>query len=92
MQILSQEVEEQLTKAIVALVEQTMSKEEQRRSESQRYLRASEAAAYCSVSKQTLTSWVYKHNLPQIKIDQVVCYDRKDLDQFMITSKILGRV
>lgn len=88
MNLLSKETEDGLFKAIISTVERTIESSVERHTSKQRYLKSGEAAEYCGVSKQTLTTWVNQEGLKQIKVGNVVSYDRKDLDHFMIQHKI----
>lgn len=88
MNLLSEQVEKDLYQSIINVVERTIEKNAERTASDQRYLRPEEAATYCGVSPQSLTRWVNQHELKQIKIGNVVSYDRKDLDHFMIKHKI----
>lgn len=88
MNLLSKETEDGLFKAIISVVERTIEKSVERHEDKQRYLKSNDAAVYCGVSKQTLTIWVNQEGLKQIKVGNLVSYDRKDLDHFMIQHKI----
>ncbi|WP_225743338.1 AlpA family transcriptional regulator [Marinilactibacillus sp. Marseille-P9653] len=88
MSILSKETEEELTERVLALVEISIAKNEERNKQRQRYLRIPEAVVYCGVSRATLDRWVIKYGLKRFTRDQIVLYDRKDLDEFIIKYKI----
>lgn len=88
MSVLSKETEEELATRLLALVETSINKHEERKEQLKRYLRVDEAMIYCGVSRKTLDRWVMQHGLKQIKIGQIVSYDRKDLDDLMIKFKI----
>lgn len=88
MTILSKESENELTARVLALVESSITNHEKRKEEMKRYLRIDEATVYCGVSRQTLDRWVIQHGLKQIKIGQIISYDRKDLDDLMARFKI----
>lgn len=88
MSILSKEIEEELAARVFALVESSLSKNEERKEQRQRYLKVKEAVIYCGVSRATLDRWVIDYGLKRFTVDQIVRYDRKDLDEFMIKFKI----
>lgn len=86
MQLFSEETELQMRQMIVELVEQSV-KSLQCQNEP-RYFKQHELIKYAGgVSKETVRKWV-SMGLKEIKIGQVVMYDKKDVDQFMIKYKI----
>lgn len=88
MQLLSSDMEKEIKETIIQVVEQTLTSHLERHETNHRYMRPDEAAKYCGVSKQSLSKWVYEFGLKQVKIGQVISYDRKDLDDFMMQYKI----
>lgn len=88
MQLLSEQMERELSYRIIELVERTISNLlEQDAPPERRYLRPQEAMEYCGIrSYVTLDKWV-EDGLPKIKIDRTVLYDKEELDKFMIQYK-----
>jgi len=86
MQLFSEETELQMRQMIIELVEQSVVSMSSR--DETRYLRQHELMHYAGgVSKETVRKWVTM-GLKEIKIGQVVMYDKKDIDKFMIKHKI----
>lgn len=84
MSLLSNEMEKSIRTEIITIftdIQELMSKEDVR------YLRASEAAKYCSVSPQTLKRWVAL-GLPEATIGRTVLFDKKDLNEFISKNKV----
>lgn len=86
MQLFSQETELEMRQSIIELVDKTIQATVSR--EEVRYLRQRELMQYAGgVSKETVRKWVTM-GLKEIKIGQVVMYDKQDVDKFMIQHKI----
>lgn len=86
MQLFSQEIELEMRQSIIELVDKTIQATVSR--EEVRYLRQRELMQYAGgVSKETVRKWVTM-GLKEIKIGQVVMYDKQDVDKFMIQHKI----
>ena len=86
MQLFSEETELEMRQMIIELVEQSVQTLHTR--DDTRYLRQHELINYAGgVSKDTIRKWVTM-GLKEIKIGQVVMYDKKDVDTFMNKHKI----
>lgn len=86
MQLFSEETELQLRQTIVELVEKSVHSINKR--DEVRYLKQFELMQYAGgVSKETIRKWV-NMGLKEIKIGQVIMYDKQDVDKFMNAYKI----
>lgn len=86
MQLFSEETELQLRLTIVELVEKTVASASN--SNEPRYLRQQELMQYAGgVSKDTIRKWV-SMGMKEIKIGQVIMYDKQDVDRFMNAYKV----
>lgn len=89
MQLLSEQMERELSYRVIELVEKTVSNLlQQDGPPEKRYLRPQEAMEYCGIrSYVTLDKWVTEEGLPKIRIAGTVLYDKEELDKFMIQYK-----
>ena len=86
MQIFSRQTELEMSQTIIDLIKKTVEANVNRNEV--RYLRQHELMTYAGgVSKETVRKWV-NMGLKEIKIGQVIMYDKQDVDVFMAKYKI----
>lgn len=86
MNLLIQEAEKLLVQTIISIVDKTIKSAV--KDDEIRYLRQKDVLRYAGgISKDTLRRWVVM-GLKEIKVGNVVMYDKQDIDRFMIQHKI----
>lgn len=54
----------------------------------QRYFNLKESANFLGVSSPTFKKWSQKYHIAPVIIDSTVCWDKKDLEEFMNQRKV----
>ncbi len=52
-----------------------------------RLISVEDAARYLRVEKSTIFSWVWRRNIPSVKMGRRLLFDREDLDQMIEAGK-----
>ncbi|KRM93370.1 helix-turn-helix domain-containing protein [Loigolactobacillus rennini] len=84
-QFLSDEMQNEIKQSIIDLAQATFEKASNQRVP--QFMNKKTAAKYLNVSQVTFDKWTVNKELPEIRIDGCIRYDRNDLDKFMLSFK-----
>ena len=84
-QILSDQVQDTLKNSVISLIQSACEKLAQ--DSKPRYLKQYQAVEYLNTTVVTFNEWVRNRELPEIRINGTIRYDRYDLDKFMLQYK-----